>query len=157
MGLDLMKLSSHTPAEAPPPGCTCCLQERRGSLLTHLGFLFLHPERDKHDTGGLPSSLFPPIRAHRPLVPACSSMLRCGPRHWYSFPRYQLPSSCLLSLGYKRCPHLLQNTELQRDEDLCSMIVSVFHWCMARWAGKIFLNPSFISIIQTPLCLQGAG
>lgn len=149
MRLDLMELSPHTPAGASPPECSCCLQEGGGHLLTHLGLLFSHPERDKHGTGGLPSSLLPPIRAHQPLVPACSSMLRCGPWHWYPFPHFQLPPSCLLRLGYERYPHCLQNTELQRDEDFCSILISVFHWCMARWAGKIFLNPSFIPIIQT--------
>ncbi|KAF2978445.1 hypothetical protein EK904_004405 [Melospiza melodia maxima] len=54
MGLNLMELSPHTPAEAFPPGCICCLQEGGGGLLTHLGLLFLHPERDKNGAGESP-------------------------------------------------------------------------------------------------------
>lgn len=104
---------------------------------------------------GLPNPLLPPTRAHWPLVPACSSMLRCGPWQRYPFPHYQLPPSHLLRLDYEKCLHMLQNTELQRHEDFCSMLISVFHWRMARWAGKIFFNPSFISIIQTPALPTG--
>lgn len=98
-----MELSPHTPAEASPPGCTCCLQEGGGGVsLPTLDSL--HPERDKHGTGGLPNSLLPPIRAHWPLVPACSSVLRCGPCHWYPFPHYQLPPSYPLG---ERLPSVL--------------------------------------------------
>lgn len=54
MGLGLMELSPHTPAEAFSPGCICCLQEGGGGLLTHLELLSLHPERHKNGPGESP-------------------------------------------------------------------------------------------------------
>lgn len=136
LGLDLLELSPHTPSEAPPPGSTRFLTGRRwvSPYPPWAPLPALWEGWAWH--WGSPQPPGPTHKTPQGPSPCPQSHAEVWPTALISVPLLSgLPPSCLLRLGYERCPCLPQNTELQRYEDFCNMPISAFllvHGKMSR-------------------------